>query len=100
MVRQHVYKNHLVAVIGEFMGTFLFLFIAFAGTQTALGGQPKLSTEIGPELTQLLYISLIFGFSLAVNVWIFFRISGGLFNPAVSALGKYLLIRNMVEVVS
>lgn len=33
---------------------------------------------------QLLYISLSFGFSLAVNAWIFFRISGGLFNPAVS----------------
>jgi aquaporin related protein len=30
-----------------------------------------------------LYISLSFGFSLMVNAWIFFRISGGLFNPAV-----------------
>jgi glycerol uptake facilitator-like aquaporin len=27
---------------------------------------------------------LAFGFSLAVTVWVFFRISGGLFNPAVS----------------
>ncbi len=34
--------------------------------------------------SQLLYISLAFGFSLAVNAWVFFRISGGLFNPAVS----------------
>ena len=33
--------------------------------------------------SQLLYISLSFGFSLAVNAWVFFRISGGLFNPAV-----------------
>lgn len=32
----------------------------------------------------LLYIALSFGFSLAVNVWIFFRVSGGLFNPAVT----------------
>jgi aquaporin related protein len=32
----------------------------------------------------LLYISLIFGFSLMVCVWVFFRVSGGLFNPAVS----------------
>lgn len=32
----------------------------------------------------LLYISLVFAFSLMVNVWIFFRISGGLFNPAVT----------------
>lgn len=29
----------------------------------------------------LAYISLAFGFSLMVNVWIFFRVSGGLFNP-------------------
>jgi aquaporin related protein len=33
---------------------------------------------------------LSFGFSLAVNAWIFFRVSGGLFNPAVS-LGMVLV---------
>jgi hypothetical protein len=38
----------------------------------------------------LLYISLAFGFSLAVCAWVFFRISGGLFNPAV-ALGLALI---------
>ena len=32
-----------------------------------------------------MYISLSFGFSLMVNAWIFFRVSGGLFNPAVGA---------------
>jgi len=32
----------------------------------------------------LLYISLCFSFSLAVNAWVFFRVSGGLFNPAVT----------------
>jgi aquaporin related protein len=26
-----------------------------------------------------MYISLSFGFSLLVNVWVFFRVSGGLF---------------------
>jgi aquaporin related protein len=31
-----------------------------------------------------LYIAIIFGASLAANVWCFFRISGGLFNPAVT----------------
>src|ERR1700685_837409 len=34
--------------------------------------------------TSTLYIALAFGFSLLVNAWIFFRISGSLFNPAVS----------------
>ena len=31
-----------------------------------------------------MYISMAFGFSLLVNVWIFYRVSGGLFNPAVT----------------
>jgi glycerol uptake facilitator-like aquaporin len=37
--------------------------------------------EIGSNPQQLQYIALCFGFSLAVNAWVFFRISGGLFNP-------------------
>lgn len=42
------------------------------------------STVATVNTSNLLYISLCFGFSLAVNAWIFFRVSGGLFNPAVS----------------
>jgi aquaporin related protein len=45
--------------------------------------------KTGSNPSQLLYISLSFGFSLAVNAWVFFRISGGLFNPCVT-LGLYL----------
>ncbi|KAF2489037.1 aquaporin-like protein [Lophium mytilinum] len=81
-------RNLMIAMIGEFVGTFLFLFFAFAGTQIANaapatpGGKPNTSV--------LLYISLSFGFSLLVNAWIFFRISGGLFNPAVT-LGMCLI---------
>lgn len=41
-----------------------------------------INTNVNPS--QLLYISLSFGFSLTVCAWIFFRVSGGLFNPAVS----------------
>ena len=73
-------RHLLLAFLGEFIGTFLFLFFAFAATQTAnnlLGSQDM-------DIGSLMYISLAFGFSLAVNVWIFFRVSGGLFNPAVS----------------
>ena len=73
-------RHLFVACLGEFVGTFLFLFFAFTATQVAnnlLGDAPM-------NIETLTYISLAFGFSLAVNVWIFFRISGGLFNPAVS----------------
>jgi len=67
----------------------MFLYFAFAGTQVAnIGSSTNQSTTTGQatgfNVSVLLYISLVFGFSLAVNVWIFFRISGGLFNPAVT----------------
>jgi len=39
---------------------------------------------IGFSTIVLLYITIVFGFSLMDNVWVFFHISGGLFNPAVS----------------
>lgn len=48
------------------------------------------STAATANTSNLLYIALSFGFSLAVNAWIFFRVSGGLFNPAVS-LGMALV---------
>lgn len=78
-------RSLLVSFLGELVGTFLFLFFAFAGTQVA----NNLRNLTGPrhmDIASLLYISLAFGFSLAVNVWVFFRISGGLFNPAASAV--------------
>jgi hypothetical protein len=82
-------RNHFIAMAGEFVGTFLFLFLAFAGTQVANTPQTSTGSQSttvpqGPNPAQLLYISLCFGFSLAVNAWIFFRVSGGLFNPAAS----------------
>lgn len=82
-------RNHLVAMLCEFVGTFLFLFFAYSGTQVAK--TQSQNTGLGRNVqgldpSQLLYVSLCFGFSLAVNAWIFFRVTGGLFNPAVSAL--------------
>lgn len=88
-------RNHITAMIGEFVGTFLFLFMAFATTQVAnasssgSGGQDNGITQV-PNASALTYIALGFGFSLAVNAWVFFRVSGGLFNPAVT-LGMALI---------
>lgn len=82
-------RGHTVAMIGEFVGTLLFLFFAFAGTQVANVSSNTntngtvITTVAQKNPAQLLYISLSFGFSLAVNAWVFARISGGLFNPAV-----------------
>ena len=86
------FRGHLVAIIGELFGTISFLFFAFAGTQVANvssntnTGTTVITKVVQDNPAQLLYISLSFGFSLAVNAWVFFRISGGLFNPAVSML--------------
>ncbi|GAA5934644.1 uncharacterized protein JCM15063_003030 [Sporobolomyces koalae] len=87
-------KNHFIAMIGEFVGTSLFMLFALGGTNVAnipstsvtggtAAGQGS-SAAATPNTSNLLYIALCFGFSLAVNAWIFFRVSGGLFNPAVS----------------
>lgn len=85
-------RGHIVAIIGEFVGTLLFLFFAFAGTQVANvssntnTGTTVITTTVQKTPQQLLYISLAFGFSLAVNAWTFFRISGGLFSMSCASL--------------
>jgi aquaporin related protein len=71
----------------------LYAVFAFGGTQVAntaalysdaaTAGQENDGLTQAPNTSVLLYISLIFGFSLMVCVWVFFRVSGGLFNPAV-----------------
>merc|ERR1712093_56062 len=93
-------KSHAIAFLGEFAGTTLFCFFAFAGTTVA--SLPATSvTDSGatanqgavqpsPNTSSLLYVALSFGFSLAVNIQIFAGVSGGVFNPAVS-LGLALI---------
>lgn len=84
------FRGHYVATSGEFAGTFLFLFFAFSGTQVANARNQSTSSPAvaqGSNPCQLLYISLCFGFSLAVNYWIFLGIVGTL-----QSCGKSLLL--------
>lgn len=74
----------IVAALGEFVGTTMFLFFAFTGTAVATIAPGDGSS--GFDISVQTYIALCFGFSLMVNVWVFYRISGGLFNPAVSTM--------------
>jgi aquaporin related protein len=94
-----IWLNEAIAAAAEFVGTFMFLFFAFGGTQvshTATTDAPAAGQP--PDTNVLLYIALSFGFSLMVNVWIFFRVSGGLFNPAVSlSHSVYATVRDLVE---
>lgn len=65
------------AALFEFVGTTLFLLLAFGGTQG--------SHEVeGSSLERTLYIATAFGLSLLISAWFFFRATGGLFNPDVS----------------
>lgn len=86
LVRQEIgtSQHYIVSTLGEFCGTVLFLFFAYAGVQvgkSSLGGDPATTSEY---LVFLLFGATSFGASLAINVWIFYRVSGGLFNPAVT----------------
>lgn len=85
-------RGHIVAVIGEYLGTTMFLFLGYVAAQTANEKQDiTLRASIGaagappgPSLLQISYISAVFGLSLAANAWIWYRVSGGMFNPSVS----------------
>ncbi|KAH8689984.1 aquaporin-like protein [Talaromyces proteolyticus] len=95
-------RNNAVAALGEFVGTFLFLFWSFAGTQISNTPMPPAGSN--PNPSALLYASLAFGFSLTVNVWAFYRITGGLFNPSVTMalflVGGLPAIRSVILVVA
>jgi glycerol uptake facilitator-like aquaporin len=92
-------RNEAIAFIAEFAGTFMFLFMAFAATQVANAAAPATANNAlsqYPNSANLLYISLAFGFSLATNAWAFFRISGGLFNPAVSLISSSVTVSQIL----
>ncbi len=87
-----VAQSHLVAASGEFVGTFFFLYFSYAGHLMAVrqaSSQP--SVNPGPSSETVVFISIIYSFSLLVNAWAFYRISGGLFNPAVRELPSFSL---------
>lgn len=75
----------MVAAVGEFVGTFMFLYFSFAG-QIMLTTQTDPAANGQASSQQNIFTALLYGFSLLVNVWAFYRISGGLFNPAVRLL--------------
>lgn len=105
-------RNHIIAGVGEAFGTAAFLFLAFSGTQVAnaaaeaqkQAGGSQHSIPTAPDASSLMFISLSFGFSLAVTAWVFFRISGGLFNPAVTLgmalIGAVTWVRALVALIS
>ncbi|KAG9122364.1 hypothetical protein FRC07_001307 [Ceratobasidium sp. 392] len=73
-------SNDLQAAALEFVGTAFWLLLALGGIEAA-----NYSSQGGDvSILQLLYISTSMGLSLLVSVWLFFRVTGGVFNPAIS----------------
>ena len=91
-------RKELTVFLGEFIGTFMFLFIGFGGTQIALQSAtinpfvPE-GQNPAPEVPKLMYIAFAFGAGLAINAAAFADISGGMFNPAVCALTLHTFCR-------
>ncbi|KKY30474.1 putative aquaporin [Diaporthe ampelina] len=74
-------RGHMIAMISEFLGTFMFLFFSYAAAQ--IGNEkedslPLFNAPAGLSLLQISYIASVFGLSLGVNVWIFYRVAIGL----------------------
>ncbi|KAI3395604.1 hypothetical protein diail_1042 [Diaporthe ilicicola] len=90
-------RGHIVAMISEYLGTTMFLFFGYIAAQTGNEKQDitlrasigAAGAPAGPSLLQISYISAVFGLSLAANAWIWYRISGGMFNPSI-AFGLWL----------
>ncbi|MGH3110738.1 MAG: aquaporin, partial [Gaiellaceae bacterium] len=62
---------------GEALGTFLFFFLGFSGIAVLV--------DIGPDAITPLGIAVGFGFGLTLAIAAFGHLTGGHFNPAVSA---------------
>ncbi|KAG7903963.1 hypothetical protein KL935_000102 [Ogataea polymorpha] len=75
-------KNHLVAASGEFIGTFIFLWVAYMIAQIA--NQDEFYSSEGSNPAKLIMISFGFGFGVMVAIFLTCRVSGGNLNPAVT----------------
>ncbi|KAG8932411.1 hypothetical protein FRC01_014137 [Tulasnella sp. 417] len=77
----------------EFCGTFVFLLFGLGGIQavnyqtvldSSQGGQGAGSITPSLTIVQILYSSAALGLSLLFSVWLFYRVTGGIFNPNVT----------------
>lgn len=60
-------RNDLVAILGEFTGTFLFLSFAFGIAQVPNVISEGATAPTEPTTLRILYIEFGFGVSLAIN---------------------------------
>lgn len=76
------WKDDVHLALLEFVGTAFFLLFGLGGIQATAGETIDGVNE--STIEKVLYISTCMGFSLLVSAWLFFRVTGGLFNPNIS----------------
>ena len=73
-------KNALISVLSELVGTFIYMITGLGGTSAAI----NLTANDPNHALRYLFVSLAWGMATLTNAWLFYRISGGLFSPAVT----------------
>jgi len=97
-------RDDAIAGAIEFLGTTTFLLLGLGGIQAAAtsninslnaagsgqdptggsnGGAKSLSNA-PTTLDQIMFISVSFGLALLTSAWMFYRVTGGVFNPSVA----------------
>jgi aquaporin rerated protein, other eukaryote len=61
-------QAHLVAAVGEFVGTFLFLYFSYAGNVMAASQASTAGPNGGMSSETVVFTSLAYSLSLLVNV--------------------------------
>jgi aquaporin related protein len=77
------FRTDIHAAILEFVGTTTFLLLGLGGIQAA-SDSAAVAINITPVLEKDLYIATSMGLALIASAWIFYRVTGGLFNPNIS----------------
>jgi len=76
----------------EFLGTTTFLLLGLGGVQAAVTSSASSRAAAAPGAKspdEIMFIATSFGLALLTSAWTFYRVTGGVFNPAV-ALSLFL----------
>ena len=76
-------RDDCLAAALEFIGTVFFLLFGLGGIQAATA-ESSVADKPSSTLEYVLYVSTCMGLSLLISAWMFFRVTGGLFNPNIS----------------
>jgi aquaporin rerated protein, other eukaryote len=82
----HDWQNDLAAAGFEFIGTITFLLLGLGPIQASSIARAESGSAgtSGTPINQMMYDAAGLGLALLVSAWLFYRVTGGLFNPNVS----------------